>query len=253
MTEYQVKWRPLFLFFLICVVSSRPVLCKGLKNSKHINSVNLSGCSLSCRGAECLAAVIKVRTGPWGLRHFSFGVELSPLVMVQWPRGVEYCPLAMVNCPCVLMYCLCGVEYCPLSMVSCPRLWFIVPVFWCSVPWIWWIAPVLWFIVPVVWNIVPCLWWVVPVLWFFVPVFWCIVPCPCGVKYCPRLCLIFPVLWFIVPWLYDWLSPWCDVLSLCWVLCLDYMVVSAVWDVTPSDSSHSVSYYRLSLSLMHGL
>ncbi|RUS82865.1 hypothetical protein EGW08_009387, partial [Elysia chlorotica] len=35
------------------------ILCKGLKQSQHINSVNLSGCSLSARGAESLAAVIK--------------------------------------------------------------------------------------------------------------------------------------------------------------------------------------------------
>ncbi len=36
------------------------VLCKGVKNSTSVSSLNFTGCGLSWKGAETLAKVIKV-------------------------------------------------------------------------------------------------------------------------------------------------------------------------------------------------
>ena len=41
--------------------TSFSVICKGIKNSASINSVNFTGCSLSWKGADSLAKVVKVR------------------------------------------------------------------------------------------------------------------------------------------------------------------------------------------------
>ena len=49
------------IFASLLCVCFYAVLCKGIKNQTSISSINLTGCSLSSKGADALAKVIKVR------------------------------------------------------------------------------------------------------------------------------------------------------------------------------------------------
>ena len=64
-------------FFCLFIIST--VLCKAIRNSTSLTTVNFSGCSLTWRGGDILAQVVRVRK----LYYHGLHISISPLVQLK--------------------------------------------------------------------------------------------------------------------------------------------------------------------------